>query len=389
MSRSRATRWAFLVLTIGLLAVVPSAAFAQTQSDVDRAERTRKIAEARKSHAYQDYLRVSEELNEAVVAYEKLWAEREELSHRIERMQDAASRYLEQVAELEIRAREIVIAAYTSGQNNLVGSAFTASTIQDLVTSQAVIGRATERELESLDNLAVVSRQAERTSAELDVRRTDVATNQDAAAVVVETITTLQREQAAILEAADESLHAAIESYRKEVSEKAAEDARIKRQQAASSAARPGSGGSATGGAAGGAPTATTPGFICPIQGGASFIDSWGFPRSGGRKHKGVDMFAPRGTPVVAVVDGRVKLSSNSLGGWTTHLYSDNGTVYYYAHLDGHPSNISSGQRVSKGTVIGFLGNTGNARYTSPHTHFEIRPNGKAVNPYPTVRSAC
>jgi murein DD-endopeptidase MepM/ murein hydrolase activator NlpD len=165
------------------------------------------------------------------------------------------------------------------------------------------------------------------------------------------------------------------------VNEKKVEDARVKRQQAEKSASRPG--------AACGAPPATTPGFICPVQGGASFIDSWGFPRSGGRTHKGVDMFAPRGTPVVAVVDGRIKFSSNSLGGLSTHLYADNGTVYYYTHLDGHPSDIKSGQRVAKGTIVGFVGNSGNARYTSPHNHFEIRPNGKAVNPYPTVRSAC
>jgi len=381
MSRSRVQRWAILLLTIGLLAVVPVAASAQTQADVDKAERNREIAEARKSRAYQDYQRVTALLDEAVTKYEKLWAEREELSYRIERMEDAVDHYQSEAEELNEKARNIVVEAYTSGQRNLVGSAFSATSIQDLVTSQALIGRATERELESLDNLDAVSRQAERSSAELDVRRQDVLANQEAAAIVVEDIAVLQQEQAAILEKADDNLRSAINAYQKELNEKATEDARIRRQQAEKSASRPG--------AAGGAPPESTPGFICPVLGGAAFIDSWGFPRSGGRTHKGVDMFAKRGTPVVAVVDGRITFSSNRLGGRSTHLYADNGTVYYYTHLDGHPSDISSGQRVSKGTIVGFVGNTGNARYTSPHNHFEIRPNGKAVNPYPTVRSVC
>ena len=100
-------------------------------------------------------------------------------------------------------------------------------------------------------------------------------------------------------------------------------------------------------------------------------------------------MFNSRNTPLIAVVDGRVKFSSNSLGGRSTHLYAADGTVYYYTHLEAHPSNISSGQYVTAGTVVGFLGNSGNARYTSPHLHFEIRPGGVAVNPYPTVRHYC
>jgi murein DD-endopeptidase MepM/ murein hydrolase activator NlpD len=381
MLRFRVQRWAILLLTIGLLAVVPIAASAQTQADVDKAERNQEVAEARKSQAYQDYQRVTAQLDEAVTKYEKLWAQREELSYRIERLEKAAALYKAEADELEDRAKSIVIDAYTSGQRNLVGSAFSASNIQDLVTSQALIGRATERELASLDNLDAVSRQATRTSEDLDVKRADVIANQDAAALVVEDIAVLQQEQSAILAKADTNLRAAIDAYRQEVNEKKVEDARIKLQQAEQSASRPG--------AAGGAPPASTPGFICPVQGGASFIDSWGFARSGGRSHKGVDMFAPRGTPVVAVVDGRIKFSSNSLGGLSTHLYADNGTVYYYTHLDGHPSNVSSGQRVAKGTIVGFVGNSGNARYTSPHNHFEIRPNGKAVNPYPTVRAAC
>ena len=381
MVRRFSRRWVILLLTFALLALVPVSASAQTQADVDRAERNKEIAEARKSQAYADYVRVTEQLDEAVGRYEALYAQRVDLQYRISRMEDAVERYQNQAQELEESARDIVVDAYMSGHRNLIGSAFSASNIQDLVTSRALLDRATERELESLDDLDAVSRQADRSAAELDVRRADVAANEDEAAGIVEEITALQAEQRQILAKADAALSAAIDQLNQEIREKAAEDARIKAQQAEASASRPG--------AAGGAAPEATPGFICPVQGGASFIDSWGFPRSGGRKHKGVDMFNARGTPLLAVVDGRIKFSFNSLGGRSTHLYADNGVVYYYTHLDAHPTNISSGQRVSKGTVVGYLGNSGNARYTSPHLHFEIRPGGKAVNPYPTVRSAC
>lgn len=381
MTRSRVQRWAALLLMAALFAVVPVIASAQTKADVDRAEHNRQVAEARKSQAFQDYQRIAAQLDDAVHKYEVLWAEREDLKHRITRMEEAVSMYRTEAAELGERARSIVIDAYTSGQRNLVGSAFSSPTIQDLITSQALRGRAAERDLASLDNLAAVSRQADRSAAELEVRRIEVAANQDAATLIVEEMAELHVQQAAILAKADEILHTAIDRLNQEIREKRIEDDRIKRQQAERSASRPGP--------AGGAPATSTPGFICPVKGGASFIDSWGFPRSGGRTHKGVDMFNARHTPVVAVVEGRIKFSSNRLGGLSTHLYADNGTVYYYTHLEGHPSNISSGQSVSRGTVVGFLGNSGNARYTSPHLHFEIRPNGRAVNPYPTVRSAC
>lgn len=381
MARTRVQRWAFLLLTIGLAAVVPVGASAQTQRDIDKAEQNKSVAAARQSHAYLDYLQISQEMDEAIEVHELLRAEREDLTYRISRMQEAADLYRDQVRTLEEHARNIVRGAYTSGQRNIVGTAFTSASIQDVVTTQALIGRATQRELESLDDLAAVSRQADRSSAELDIRRADVAANEARAVVVVDQITELQDRQAAILAIADVNLRTAINRLNQEIKEKRIEDDRIKRQQADKSSSRPG--------AAGGAPAAATPGFMCPVQGRSYFIDSWGFARSGGRKHKGVDLMAARNTPLVAVVDGRVRLGSNSLGGWVAHIYADNGTVYYYAHLQSHAANLTSGQRVKKGTIIGYVGNSGNARYTGTHVHFEIRPNGKAVNPYPTVRSAC
>ncbi|MDG2262720.1 MAG: M23 family metallopeptidase [Actinomycetota bacterium] len=142
------------------------------------------------------------------------------------------------------------------------------------------------------------------------------------------------------------------------------------------------------------APTTTTTtapplqtGFRCPIDGPTTFFDSWGAARSGGRRHKGVDMFAQRGTPVVASVSGVVRQSSRSaLAGLAFYLDGDDGNVYFGAHLD----SFGESGRVAAGTVIGTVGNTGNARFTSPHLHFEIKPGGGAsVNPTGTVRAAC
>ena len=127
--------------------------------------------------------------------------------------------------------------------------------------------------------------------------------------------------------------------------------------------------------------------FVCPVQGPVAFSDTWGAPRSGGRAHKGVDMLSPMGTPTVAPVSGRVTHRGNSTGGLSWHVNGDNGHYYYGTHLSAY-ANVGAGH-VQAGTVIGYVGDTGNARGT-PHLHFEIHPNGgAAVNPTPTVRQYC
>lgn len=129
---------------------------------------------------------------------------------------------------------------------------------------------------------------------------------------------------------------------------------------------------------------------VCPVAGAVSFSDSWGAPRSGGRSHKGVDMIAARGTPIVAVYSGRIKRTSNSsLGGKSVYFVSDAGDMYYYAHLDGF-GDISAGMSVPAGYVLGYNGSSGNAPDWLPHLHWEYHPGGgAAVNPYPLAKELC
>ncbi|HQV58302.1 MAG TPA: M23 family metallopeptidase, partial [Ilumatobacteraceae bacterium] len=127
--------------------------------------------------------------------------------------------------------------------------------------------------------------------------------------------------------------------------------------------------------------------FVCPTGTAAvAFGDTWGAARSGGRSHQGVDIIGQRGTPILAVVDGVATGRSNRLGGTTVSFNGSDGNRYYYAHLDRY-GQLGS---VSKGTVIGYMGDTGNAKASVVHLHFEIHPGGgAAVNPYPTVRAHC
>lgn len=130
-------------------------------------------------------------------------------------------------------------------------------------------------------------------------------------------------------------------------------------------------------------------GFKFPVRAPFSFVDTFGAPRSGHRKHEGTDIFAARGTPLYAVVDGIIEDKGvNGLGGNKLWLRSPgDGWRYYYAHLSGFANGISNGTRVSKGQVIGYVGNTGNARTTPPHVHFEAHPPSQGpANPYPILK---
>jgi hypothetical protein len=121
----------------------------------------------------------------------------------------------------------------------------------------------------------------------------------------------------------------------------------------------------------------------CPVPGGNA-LDNFGDPRSGGRTHEGVDILAPKGTPILAPFPGTTEHDGGSLSGKAVYVHGKDGFVY-----NAHLSKVKPAQKVETGDVIGFVGSTGNAGDTN-HDHFEWHPHdGAAVDPYTLVKKAC
>jgi murein DD-endopeptidase MepM/ murein hydrolase activator NlpD len=115
--------------------------------------------------------------------------------------------------------------------------------------------------------------------------------------------------------------------------------------------------------------------------------DSWEAQRSGDRKHQGQDIFAPRGTPIYSATHGYVtRITENKLGGLTVWVMGAGRRMYYYAHLDAYPDSLRVRDRVDTGTVLGYVGTTGNARGGKPHLHFGVYTMQGAINPLPLLR---
>lgn len=117
--------------------------------------------------------------------------------------------------------------------------------------------------------------------------------------------------------------------------------------------------------------------------------DTWGAPRSGGRRHEGQDIFAARGTPVRPAAAGYVvRVGENELGGKVVFVTGAGGRTYYYAHLDSHAEGISAGDYVTPSDVIGYVGTTGNAAGAQPHLHFGVYERGSgALDPLPLLKN--
>lgn len=127
-----------------------------------------------------------------------------------------------------------------------------------------------------------------------------------------------------------------------------------------------------------------------PVAGYASYVHDWLYPRWGPglRFHRGTDIFAAYGTPVRSPATGFVsRISDGGLGGLSVYVTQpEDGTYFYMTHLSGIPEGLVVGQEVEMGDIVGFVGDSGNARGTPPHLHFQIHPQGgDPIDPKPIL----
>ncbi|HWO71704.1 MAG TPA: peptidoglycan DD-metalloendopeptidase family protein [Actinomycetota bacterium] len=401
---------ALLSLVLGLVPVASAVTRDQVEEARARVQELRaeiRDLSVRIETAQREANRIASRLSEAQAA---LWQTRAELRRVRGQLGRARDRYEALRARLEARAREAFIVGPGTAFEFLLG----ASSLADLSDRLEFIGAVAQ------------------TDAELAVHVDNLRNELAADAAQLEQLRERQADQVRDLRSQRAALArrlAELASLRRELEAKAAEardvardlSARWQRQlarelaAATGSSADPGAGpqpGGPSGGGGAGGPSpgggsneggkgSTGAGIfrVCPVGDPHALSDSFGAPRVG-HIHAGVDIFAPYGTPVRAPFDGVARASTNDLGGYSVYVYGSEGYVY-----NAHLARPGRSGPVQAGDVIGYVGNSGNARGTSPHDHFEWHPDriptdwpaspygyaviGDAVNPYPLLVAVC
>jgi murein DD-endopeptidase MepM/ murein hydrolase activator NlpD len=342
-----------------------------TDEEVERARQAQQEAAAARAAALGD-------LEEAAAAYEALNGEYQSLVFSMGQMRSRIDTYRAQAREAREEIRRRAVEAYMRGpEQEAAGLLLESGLAQQALVAREVLARAVAEEAASLSSLEAIAAEMERLEVELEEetgRAAELRIEAEAVAARMYELLAARNEELAAANQTLQGAEAALAEQRRR------EEEERRRREAIRQALL---------GPAGGVSDEITPGFICPVAGPSVFVDSWGAPRSNGRVHTGTDLMGARGTPLVAVADGVIQLGSNPVGGNTVWLYADHGVSYFYAHLDGF-AGVSSGQWVGRGTVIGYMGDTGNPAPGAYHLHFGLYPAGRgAVNPYPTLVRHC
>ena len=367
MLRSGAARTllALILLASLLFSAAPAASITKNEVDVACAD----------SKAAKEVLDEAEaQLNAATEAHQEAYWQRDEISYKQLGLRATIDDHIDEINEIRDRVVERMVGMYMAGGAAQPAMLFSAGSVEDVITGQAYLDAATKDDVVALERLQALKA----TLDELQVQFTAQKEELDMIEAELAAIAQNQLKLVDQVTSAFNELDAVCRVARQEYERQQAIERALKAARA--------------GGGAGGVGAEATPGFICPMPAPVSFINDWGFPRSGGRTHKGTDVFAAYGHSVVAVANGTVRLRSGGLGGISVWLHADYGVSFYYAHLSGYAPGITDGVQVSIGQEIAYNGDTGNARGGAPHVHFQIHPGGSsrpAVNPYPTLSRNC
>jgi murein DD-endopeptidase MepM/ murein hydrolase activator NlpD len=349
-----------IILSTLVVSLFPLTTVAVTKSQVDAA-----CEDSREQLA--EYRAAQTAFENAAIDYEGILNEVEILENKQDQIARSVDSHSQNLELIQDQIEEQAVQLYMMGGLSNPGIILSASSVDEFLTTSEFLSAAAVGGQESFDDLVAARSELDRLQVEKDKNHDSLKFAEGQAQQLVDVQqSAMVREQDAYSQLSGRCKELTTK-YQQEQAEIAARAA-----QRASGSVQIGS-------------------FICPFTPGrTSFIFSWGHPRSGGRTHKGTDMFAAYNEPMYAVASGTVSIGNSGLGGKTIWLTAGNGVAYYYAHLSDF--NVSSGQSVSQGNTIGFNGDSGNARGGIPHLHFEIHPGGRgsaAANPYPTLVGAC
>ncbi|NLO26893.1 MAG: peptidoglycan DD-metalloendopeptidase family protein [Actinobacteria bacterium] len=349
--------------------------------------------------AYAEYMKFQDQLNVLAEKQNSAEVRMAKIDNAIKSVENEINLAAKDLSLAQSRLADRLVELYKNNYSaapSYLEVLFEESDIVKIIDRFSLMGRLADQDQELFDQVAGYLKKSGDREAELLDKK-------GAQAEVLDEIQGLQAEMSEEFSASSaeyKRLTTQVLSLREEV-RKAEEAARLAAERAAAAkaaAAKAAAEAKKTTGSSSGSSTSSrrsvtvvqTGSFVFPVQGPHSFIDTWGAPRSGGRTHTGTDILAARGTPVVACVSGtisRTNRTDSGLGGITVWLTGGNGYRYYYAHLDGIASGISSGVAVSGGQLLGWVGSTGNAGSCN-HLHFSMYPpGGGAINPYPTLRA--
>jgi murein DD-endopeptidase MepM/ murein hydrolase activator NlpD len=347
------------------------AVWAQSKEDVE-------AANAEADRALEEFIRIQDEVDAAIETYEGIRSEIFDVEYRVDRLEDRISDDADAAADLKQTARELAVEAYIGGSLGTFSVALESKNIQDVVTSQALFEKANAVSISSLDRLDAVSRELSRLTVDLGTDKIELVDLENDATLAIQRIETIQAVALTWYEREDAEAAAVKAAWREELA-KRREAERIRRERREAAAIR----------------RAQRRGGVyanlrCPQANPQWFRNDWGNARSGGRTHKGTDIFGPKGGKVFAVTSGTLRKRTGGLGGNAWWLYGDDGNAYYFAHLDRWKRGLDTGSRVRKGKVIAYVGNSGNASGGANHTHFQLHPGGGSpINPYPTLAAIC
>ncbi|HEX9121983.1 MAG TPA: peptidoglycan DD-metalloendopeptidase family protein [Actinomycetota bacterium] len=327
---------ALLALALVAGAAVASPAFADTKSQLDSAKRALGAAQAR--------------LDQATAAWQAAEARLNQTRNDITSTRAAIDQLQRTVDRIQARLQRRAVLAFENGPAGTIDLLLSSGSFTEFSDRVEFLGSMAQADTDLVLEREVATEQLQRKQqnlAELSIR---------------------QAGQAQTLQSSRSNLVSVVGDYQSQVADLTA---RFKEEQQALTflGQRVNAGGAIA---------------RCPVAGPNSFVDSFGWPRSGGRTHQGIDLIAPYGTPVVAVQPGTAEAHPNSLGGNAVIVYGPGGDWTYYAHL----SSYGQMGQVGVGTVIGHVGSTGDTNVN--HLHFEYHPGGgSAVDAYQALLAVC